>query len=110
MAEIDAVLEKFMSDIKATSVYQEYEKQKERMKTFPDIKEKIDVYRRRNSELQQMTPSERLFDELDSFQKEYEDFLEIPLVEDFLSAELAYCRMVQRINECLYREFAIDFE
>jgi hypothetical protein len=31
-------------------------------------------------------------------QREFESIREIPLVEDFLAAELAFCRMMQGLN------------
>lgn len=110
MAEISEQLEHFVAEIKMTDTYKEYEKQKERIKGYPDLKSKIDVYRQENYRFQNSTPSENLFDAMDAFQREYEDFKEIPMVHDFLEAELDYCRMIQEINEYLYEEFAVDFE
>ena len=43
-----------------------------------------------------------------AFEKEYEDFRENPLVSDFLAAELALCRMLQKHGNMIMNE--IDFE
>lgn len=110
MTDISKPMELFFGAIKETDIYLEYEKQKERIKAYPDLKEKIDRYRQQNYEIQNKTDPDQLFDRIDAFQKEYEDFREIPLVHDFLAAELAYCRMIQQINEQIKKEFAIDFE
>ena len=41
---------------------------------------------------------EDLFDKMDYFEKEYKEFRENVIVDDFLKAELALCRMMQEIN------------
>ena len=45
---------------------------------------------------------------IEAFEKEYRDFRENPLVNDFLAAELAFCRMLQNNNARITD--AIDFE
>ena len=39
-----------------------------------------------------------LLNAMDDLQREFESVREIPLVDDFLSAELAFCRMMQELN------------
>ena len=60
-----------------------------------DVKQ-IDDFRTRNFELQ--TSGDCAFDKLEAFEKEYEGFRENVLVDEFLAAELAFCRMMQEIN------------
>ena len=45
---------------------------------------------------------------MDAFEKEYEKFRENPIVDDFLRAELAFCRLIQEINVMITEE--LDFE
>ena len=45
---------------------------------------------------------------MEAFEQEYMKFRENPLVEDFLRAELAFCRMMQEVNILITAE--IDFE
>ena len=52
----------------------------------------------------------RLIDELDRFQQEYESFRDIPMVRDFLAAELAYCRTLQEILATIGDELMVNFE
>ena len=49
-----------------------------------------------------------VFEKIEAFEREYEDFREQPMVADFLAAELAFCRMMQRNNDEIME--AIDFE
>ena len=39
-----------------------------------------------------------MFDRIDEFEREYEQLRENPVVEEYLQAELAVCRMIQEIN------------
>ena len=58
--------------------------------------------------MQNSVQTEDLLDKLDDFEREYEKFREDPLVEEFLDAELAFCRMMQEIDVKLAE--AMDFE
>lgn len=106
MKELDSAIADYIAAIKATQVYQEYVRQKERVRQFPDLKEQIDTFRRRNYELQMSADND--FNRIDSFEKEYEDFRENPVVADFLAAELAFCRMMQKADLAIVE--AMEFE
>ena len=95
MKGIDNAIEELVSRILNSDTYREYDIQRNRVKQDPGLKAQIDEYRRRNFELQN-TNSE--FDKLEEFASEYAAFRELPIVSDFLDAELAFCRMMQEIN------------
>ena len=44
MEQVDKALEDFIKAIKDTKIYTEYEEQKDHIKTYPDLKQKIDEY------------------------------------------------------------------
>lgn len=108
MADIYEVVGELIDTIKASPVYLDYVREKERVKKHPQLKEQIDEYRKRNFELQSMAQDDELFDKIEQFEKEYEEFLENPLVNDFLEAEVAFCRMIQEITGRIVQ--AMDFE
>lgn len=110
MLEIQGDLDLFIEKLKNSRVYQEYEEQKNRMKQNPELKQQVDEFRRRSYELQMRTYSENLYDEMDRFQREYEEFRERPQVHDFLTAELALCRMIQTITSTIAESVLQDFE
>ena len=83
---------------------------KEQGKLTKELKKQIDEFRRRNFQLQNETDSDRLFDEIDRFEREYEEFRQNPLVSSFLAAELAFCRQYQEIQEVISEAFALDFD
>ena len=106
--EVQEALEPLAQAVKESEVYREYRRQSERVDNAGDMREKIDEYRVRNFELQNSVQTEDLLDKLDDFEREYEKFREDPLVEEFLDAELAFCRMMQEIDVKLAE--AMDFE
>ena len=108
MMEVQEALEQLAQAVKESEVYREYRRQSERVDNAGDMREKIDEYRVRNFELKNSVQTEDLLDKLDDFEREYEKFREDPLVEEFLDAELAFCRMMQEIDVKLAE--AMDFE
>lgn len=96
--EVQEALEQLAQAIKDSDIYREYRRQSEKVDNTGDMREKIDEYRVRNFELQNSVQTEDLLDKLDAFEREYEKFREDPLVEEFLDAELAFCRMMQEID------------
>ena len=106
--EVQKALEQLAQAIKDSDIYREYRRQSEKVDNTGDMREKIDEYRVRNFELQNSVQTEDLLDKLDAFEREYEKFREDPLVEEFLDAELVFCRMMQEIDVKLAE--AMDFE
>ena len=106
--EVQKALEQLAQAIKDSDIYREYRRQSEKVDNTGDMREKIDESRVRNFELQNSVQTEDLLDKLDAFEREYEKFREDPLVEEFLDAELAFCRMMQEIDVKLAE--AMDFE
>lgn len=106
--QIREATKKFAAYIQESDTYQEYLFQREKLKKQPELYEKVNEYRQRNFDLQNESDSEDLFDRMEEFEREYAKFRENPMVEDFLRAELAFCRMMQDIDVLLTAE--IDFE
>ena len=92
--------------IKVCSEYTAYVEQLQRVKQVPGLKEQIDNFRRQNFALQ--SSNDYSFEKIEAFEREYEKFRENPLVSDFLSAELAFCRMMQSIT--IQITDAVEFE
>lgn len=100
--------ERFVEEIRKSDTYKEYNFQKEKLKRQPALFEKVGEYRQRNFALQASAEGDDLLNKLDAFEKEYEEFSANPLVDDFLRAELAFCRMMQKVNVQITAE--LDFE
>lgn len=98
----------YVNVIKETEVYKKYREQLEKLKEDPQQFERVNEFRRRNFEIQNTTQKDELFDKMNAFEEEFEKFRENSLVDDFLRAELAFCRMMQEVN--LYITEAVNFE
>lgn len=103
---MEQALQAYIDGILNSPEYKAYTLQKERVKKYPVLKQQIDEYRAGNFEMQ--TDKDLIFERMEAFEKEYQDFRENPLVNDFLAAELAFCRMIQSNNERIAN--ALDFE
>lgn len=106
MNELDSAVNAYIAAIKSTETYQSYANERDKVRQYPDLKAQIDDFRKRNYELQ--TSPDTDFHKIDQFERDYEDFRENPMVDDFLAAELAFCRMIQRAN--MQITGAIDFD
>ena len=106
MNELDSAVWTYIMAIKNTETYRNYARERDRVRQNPGLKAQIDDFRRRNYELQISADTD--FHKIDRFERDYEDFRENPVVDDFLAAELAFCRMIQKANMQITE--AIDFD
>ena len=90
--------EQFVKEICETDVYKTYVMQLERLKKNPELYKQVNDYRKLNFEMQNASQVDDLFDKMDYFEKEYKQFCENVIVDEFLKAELALCRMMQEIS------------
>ena len=106
MNELDRAVLTYIMAIKNTEIYQNYARERDRVRQYPELKAQLDDFRRRNYELQISADTD--FHKIDQFERDYEDFRENPIVDEFLAAELAFCRMIQKANMQITE--AIDFD
>ena len=106
--QMEEATKKFAAYIQESDTYKEYRYQREKIKKQPELYAKVNEFRQKNFDLQNESDGGDLFDRMEAFEQEYAKFRQNPMVEDFLRAELAFCRMMQDINVILTAE--IDFE
>lgn len=107
-AQLDKASREYIRAIKDTAIYKNYRTQLERIKQQPEIYNQVNEFRRRNYEIQNTSQVDELFDKIDAFEREYEKFRENPIVDEFLRAELALCRMMQKIDIMITEELDFD--
>lgn len=95
---VEVAADKYIEAILSTSEYKEYALQRDKLLKQPDLYEKVKDFRIKNYMIQTRKEGDDLLNAMDDLQREFETVREIPLVEDFLSAELAFCRMMQELN------------
>lgn len=101
----------FIHSVRNHEICKEYFRQRDMVSSqYPELKGRIDEFRKRSYLLQNSTDADRLFDEIDRFEKEFEEFRKNSIVDRFLASELAFCRMYQEIDIMLSEEFARDFD
>ncbi|MCR4851204.1 MAG: YlbF family regulator [Lachnospiraceae bacterium] len=105
---IESYTQEFLDKIKTTDIYLNYLEQVKKIKNYPDLLNQINEYRNESFMLQNQYEGEELYDRTEEMSQRYEKFLEIPVVDDFMSAELALVRTMQDIN--MYIVEGLDFQ
>ena len=98
MTEVEQAIENLLSVIKQTKEYEEFRYQLDKINLQPELHRQIDDFRKENFELQNNTPEDQMLQKSEEFEERYQTFRENPLVNDFLTAETAFCRRMQEIN------------
>ena len=107
MDTYDEAMQNFISSIRETDIYREYRSALEELKKDPDLKRRVDDFRKRNYNFQQSEDMDLA--EYDRFRTEIVGFrASDPRVDAFLDAELAFCRMMQDMTYKITE--ALDFE
>jgi cell fate (sporulation/competence/biofilm development) regulator YlbF (YheA/YmcA/DUF963 family) len=106
---IEEATKLFAEDIRATDVYQEYRQSLEALKREPSLYDKVNEYRMKTFELQTgATSPDHILEQIDRLEQEYENVIDTPVVSDFLRAELAFCRLMQSINDFITGELHFE--
>ncbi len=98
----------FIHEIKESQEFKDYRTQLAQIKEEPKLYERVNEFRQKNYIIQHTEDGRDFIERLEELEKEFEDVRAIPLVDDFLAAELCFCRMMQEINEMIWDE--IDFQ
>lgn len=98
MSEVNNAIEELLRAIKRSQEYVEYRYQLDKINMQPELRRQVDTFRNENFELQNNTPEEELLQKMEQFEEKYQTLRENPLVNDFLAAELAFCRKMQDVN------------
>jgi cell fate (sporulation/competence/biofilm development) regulator YlbF (YheA/YmcA/DUF963 family) len=106
MDSVHEALDRLIKEVIVSKEYQEYLREKERVKKYPELKKRLDEFRRKN--FQMHNGDDRALEMLDQMEQEYDTLMENPVVSGFLNSELAFCRLMQDISMSLAG--SIDFE
>lgn len=106
MSGIDREVSQLVEAILHSEEYICYAEEKERIKREPELKARMDEFRRRNFEIQ--NSGDYGFEQVEQLEREFGDVLERPEVSAFLDAELAFCRMMQEMNSTIADAIAFE--
>ncbi len=90
---MDEALQTYIDMVLKSPEYLEYVRQRERVLAVPGLKAQVDEFRIRNYQMQ--VSRDMVFEKIEAFEREFADFRDNPIVDGFLAAELAFCRMMQ---------------
>ncbi len=99
-------IEAYVGALKQSREYLEYTRTLTAVKEVPGLLEQVNEFRKNNFLLQ--NSENATFDSIEDFDLKYAEFRQNPIVEDFLTAELAFCRMMQYNNSLILE--ALHFE
>ena len=109
-SSIDIKTEELVQAILASEEYREYLECFAKIKEQPELYERVGDYRKRNFELQNMDVNDNMFDEVMRFQMENSAIRKNALVNQFLKAELSFCRMLQGITRTISDNVELDID
>lgn len=98
MDRIQMCVDSLIEAVREGEAYQRYLNCEEKLKAQPELRERIDDFRAAVFRLNNDENSGDLYEKIDQFEKQYQDFRKDPVVNEFLEAELDMCKLMQRIN------------
>ena len=110
MKDMFAVLDKtseLIEDIKQSDIYTEYKAALKELQKDPVLLQKADAFRTAQFQIVTSCKQPMGFADASDMEEAYEKIVEYPVIARFLKAELALCRMLQRIQTNIVE--AMDF-
>lgn len=108
MLGFEKEIEDFTRVVCETPIYTNFIEKKATLKEDEELWNRVGEYRKRKFDMQALLSGDEMFNRTEAFNKEYEDLLSDKRVSEFLDAELAVCRLLQKISTSLI--MALDFE
>ncbi len=98
----------FVDCIKDTPEYREYQEKKRIIEQYPEALEKAEILRRKNLELQNsLDETKDNLEQVIKFADENEEIFMDPVINDYLTAEAAFCRILREVFNMTME--ALDF-
>ena len=101
MDEITKCINALLAADKDSEEYRTYKKQEEILSRNPELWQRVDQFRSNNFKLQNEANRDELFSVVEQLSRESKELRRIPEVNAFLDAELALCKLLQRICRSL---------
>ena len=95
---IEELTDEYVEKLKTAEEYLTYTKELQKIREYPELLDRINFYREENFVIQNTYEGDELYDKLEEFSRKYEDFLEDTRVDEFLTAEAAFVKMLQDVN------------
>ncbi|MCD7868600.1 MAG: YlbF family regulator [Clostridiales bacterium] len=97
MEEIGRNVDALVEAIRRSEVYVTYKEQEARLNRNPELRDRVLRFRGENFRLQNEAHNEELFDVAERLTAESAELRADPVVSAYLDAELALCKLMQKI-------------
>ena len=101
MDSISRNIQILLSVLKRSDEYLEYRKQEAILKQNPELMARVDQFRADNFKMQNEADRDNLLQVTDQLARESGELRRIPEVNAYLDAELALCKMLQRVSRAV---------
>ncbi|MCR5279260.1 MAG: YlbF family regulator [Lachnospiraceae bacterium] len=107
MSDLSSLSKHVVDIFKSTVEYNDYRILLDRIKEEPRLYDRVLEYRRKNFNILQDDIEDDIA-QMDDLVNEYDDLLGNPLVNDFITAEAAFCKMVRDFTTSVTDELEFD--
>lgn len=108
MNEIKDCIDALLAAVQNSEEYQEFMKYKALVEQDPGLMERVNAFRANNFRLQNEANRDELFRVTEQLNRESRELRSDPRVNAFLDAELALCKLMQRICKSLTEGIELD--
>lgn len=108
MNAVKKSLENLVTALESCDEYKRYKAACTQVRLHPEKERRLQEFRKKNYLLQNSCGPVDRYTESDRLETEYADVYRDPLLQEFLNAEVAVCRIVQEVNRELIN--CLDFE
>ena len=108
MSEIKECIDELLVAVRGSEEYQDFVKYRDLLKENPELMNRVNTFRGNNFRLQNEANRDELFHAMEQLNRESRELRRDPLVNAFLDAELALCKLMQRICRTLTEGIDLD--
>ena len=108
MSEIKECIDELLVAVRGSEEYQDFVKYRDLLKENPELMNRVNTFRGNNFRLQNEANRDELFRAMEQLNRESRERRRYPLVNAFLDAELALCKLMQKICKTLTEGIDLD--
>ena len=108
MDEIKEYTVQLSAALRGSEAYKAFREVSRRVSEEPQLRQRLDEFRKKNYLLQNGSNAYDLFDDVQNLEREYEDMRKNPVIQEYLAAELQICRIIQRCADEILTSVEIE--
>jgi len=108
MEQIKLCTDALVEAIQKSEAYQRFLDVKRKVDDHPELRTKLNDFRKRSYELQNRKDNNEFYREMERFEIEYHEIRKDPVISEFLQCEVEICRIMQHVNLKLVQAVDLD--